>query len=122
MAGEPAQHAAAHLRLDHGNVFRHRCRGLSELGPTGFERLEHAVEDAVVEVSVQCGPEAVGEARTPKRACAEAPGQLFRSWASTTRGKRCRTAVTALGSRSGCQRSRLDTNNTHWRAGRGGKT
>ena len=33
----------------------------------------------------------------PKRACAEAPGLLRRSWASITRRRMCSTAVTAFG-------------------------
>jgi hypothetical protein len=52
VAGEPAQHAAAHLLFDRGNRFWRRCRGLSEQDPTGSERLEHPVEDAAVVVEM----------------------------------------------------------------------
>ena len=51
-AGEPAPHAAAYLRFDHSNPFWRQCQGLSALDPTGFERLEHAVEDAAVAMEV----------------------------------------------------------------------
>ena len=39
-------------------------------------------------VAFELGTEAMHEARTPKRARGEAPGQLFSNWASTTRTKR----------------------------------
>ncbi len=124
VAGEPAQHAAGYLLLDHSNRFRRQCRGLSELDPAGLQRLEHPVQDAavVVDVAIERSSETVDEARTPKRARAEASGQLLRRWASTTRRKMCSTAVTAPGSRSRYQRRRLGTDSTHWRTGRGGKT
>jgi len=65
--------------------------------------LEHAVEDAAVEVrvAVERGPEAVLRKLTaPRRARADAPGLLCRRWVSTTRRKMCSTALTAAGSRS----------------------
>ena len=101
-AGEPAEHAAADLLFDHGNRFWRQCRGLSELDSAGLQWVEHPVEDAavVVDVAIERSFWAVDEARTPKRARAEASGQLLRRWASTTRSKMCSTAVTAPGSRS----------------------
>jgi hypothetical protein len=54
----------------------------------------------VVDVAIERSTEAVDEARTPKRARGETPGQLFRRCASTTRRRMCSTALAAAGSRS----------------------
>jgi hypothetical protein len=93
-------------------------------GPAGLQRLEHPVEDAavVVQVAIERSTETVDEARAPKRARTEAPGQLLRRWASTTRRKICSTVVTPFGSRSRYQRSRLGTDSTHCLTVRGGPT
>ena len=76
VAGEPAQHAAAHLRFDRGNRFRRQCRGVSELDPAGVERLEHPVEDAavVVEVAIERCTELVDEAHGPEAGLRRGPG------------------------------------------------
>jgi hypothetical protein len=90
------------LLFDHGSCLwrQHRC--LSEQDSAGLQRLEHPVEDAavVVDMAIEGSSETVDEARTPKRACVEAPGQLRRRWASTTRRRMCSTALAAAGSRS----------------------
>ncbi len=61
--GEPAQHAAAHLLFDHDNHFHRQCRALSELDPTGLQRLENPVENAavVVEVAIERSSEAMDQ-------------------------------------------------------------
>lgn len=68
VAGEPAQHAAAYLHFDRSHRFWRPCRGRPELYPAGFERVEHAPEDAAVgvEVAIERGAEAVHEAPRPK--------------------------------------------------------
>jgi len=62
------------------------CRGLEESDLSVVAALEHAVEDAAVEVgvAVERGPEAVLRKLTaPRRARADAPGLLCRRWVST---------------------------------------
>ena len=54
----------------------------------------------------------------PKRAGAPAP-LPWRRWASMTRSRICSTALIARGSRPRYQRSRLGTERTHWRTGKG---
>jgi hypothetical protein len=65
-----------HLLCDHGNRFWCLCRGLSELDPTGLQRLEHPGEDAavVMQVAIERGTATVDAARTPKRAPCRGPG------------------------------------------------
>ena len=60
MAGEPAPQVAAYLLGDGNHSVRRQCRGLSALDPTGFERLEHTVEDAavVMRMAIERRPEA----------------------------------------------------------------
>jgi hypothetical protein len=67
VAGEPTQHAAAHLLFDHGNLFWRQCRGVPELDPAGLQGVEQAVEDAavVVEVAIEQSTETVQEAHRP---------------------------------------------------------
>jgi len=48
VAGEPAQHAAAYLLFDHGNLFWCQCRCLSELDCALLDQVEYPVEDAAV--------------------------------------------------------------------------
>ncbi len=68
VAGEPVQHAAADLLFDHGSRLWRQCRGLSELDPASFERLEHPVEDAavVVQVAIERSTATVVEAQGPE--------------------------------------------------------
>jgi hypothetical protein len=101
VAGDPAQHPAAHLRFDRGHRFWRQCQGLSELDPAGFERLEHPVEDAavtnppgadlgarqgarsaktrmvfvIVQVAIERGTEAVDEAHCPEAGPCRGPGR-----------------------------------------------
>jgi len=61
---------------------------LSELDPTGFERLEHPVEDAAVVLQWRLSA-------APKRARGKASGLRWRRCASTTRRRMCSTAPAA---------------------------
>jgi hypothetical protein len=79
VVGEPGQHPAADLRLDHVSRFPRQCRGLSELDSTGFERLEHPVEDAamVVQVAIERSTETVDEAHRPEAGPCRGPWTAF---------------------------------------------
>jgi hypothetical protein len=51
-AGEPAQHASAHLLLHRGEVFRAQCGGLSEVDLPVLAQRKHPVDHAAVEMDM----------------------------------------------------------------------